>query len=534
MTIIDKRQIIKNVGSTWFSLGCDVLVGLLLSPIILHWLGDTAFGIWVLIFSITGYYGLFDLGIRSSVVRYVSKFTATDDKEDLAKLVNTALFTYSCIGALSLLVTAFLSFYVDHIFKIPPELHSEARWLLIIVGASVGIGFPLGVVGGYLDGLQRFYVNNWANIGGDAARLVLILYAIHKGRGLLTIAAITVGAPLAISMLRAVVAYRIHPVPFGFKYLDRATLRTIINYSSTTLIIMVATQLKFKSDNVVIATMISAAAVTYFSIGARIVSYGQQVVMALAQNFLPIASQSEATGNMDRLRKVFVAGNRFCAFTALPITAVLLVLGRSVIEVWVGKKYVATSYPILVILILSANLMWCQAASGRVLFGISKHRTWAYVTLSEGIVNLLLSITLVHYFQRAGRGAFFGIYGDALGTAIPLACTMTLFMPWHLCHQLGIRMRTYLREAYTLPLLITVPLVVALLLMRRWFHPHNYPQLAVQMAIAGAVYGLGVLWVFKSKRAFKVGELSPQESARIANGMGTSTPAPVEAYQEDV
>ena len=152
----------------------------------------------------------------------------------------------------------------------------------------------------------------------------------------------------------------------------------------------------------------------------------------------------------------------------------------------------------------------------------------------EGIVNLVLSITLVHYFQRAGRGPFFGIYGDALGTAIPLACTMTLFMPWHLCRQLGIRMRTYLLEAYTLPVLITLPLVGALLLMRRWFHPHNYPQLAVQMAIAGAVYGLGVLWVFKSKRAFRLGELSLQESARIANGMGTSTPAPVEAYQEDV
>jgi hypothetical protein len=79
--------------------------------------------------------------------------------------------------------------------------------------------------------------------------------------------------------------------------------------------------------------------------------------------------------------------------------------------------------------------------------------------------------------------------------------------------------------------LITVPLVGALLLMRRWFHPHNYPQLAVQMSIAGAVYGLGVLWVFKTNRAFKVGELSPQEkSAAIASGLD----APIEAYQEDL
>jgi len=141
-------------GSRW---GLTFWSACFLSPFLIHWLGDTAFGIWVLIFSITGYYGLFDLGIRSSVVRYVSKFAATDDIEDLAKLINTSLFTYSCIGALSLLVTLFLSFYVDHIFKIPPELHSTARWLLLLVGASVGIASTGrgGRLPGWLTALLR-------------------------------------------------------------------------------------------------------------------------------------------------------------------------------------------------------------------------------------------------------------------------------------------------------------------------------------------------------------------------------------------
>jgi O-antigen/teichoic acid export membrane protein len=521
MTRINKRQIVKNVGSSWFSLGFDVLVGLFLSPFLLHWLGDTAFGIWVLIFSITGYYGLFDLGIRSSVVRYVSKFTATDDIEDLAKLINTSLFTYSCIGLFSLLLTGVLALYVDHIFKIPAEFHSTARWLLLLVGASVGLGFPLGVVGGYLDGLQRFYVNNWANIAGDIARLVLIILAVRHGRGLLTIAAITVILPLILSAIRGVIAYRILPVPFGFKYVDRATFRTMVNYSSVTLIIMIATQLKFKTDNIVIGTMISAAAVTYFSIGARIVSYAQQVVMALAQNFLPLASQSEATGNIDRLRKIFLAGNRFCAFTSFPITVTLLMLGKSVIEVWVGKKYVATSYSVLVVLIIPATLMWAQAASGRVLFGISKHRTWAFVTLGEGIANLILSIILVRPY---------GIIGDALGTAIPLTLTMLFFMPVHLCRKLDIRIRTFIREAYTLPTLLCVPLLAALLLMRRWFVPHNYRQLGLQLFIAIVVYGLGLLWAFLTNRALHVSEFGAHGSSAQAASAVTAGP---EVYQAD-
>jgi O-antigen/teichoic acid export membrane protein len=48
-----RTEIFKNVGSSWFSLGISILVGVFLSPFILHRLGDTAFGIWILIFSST-------------------------------------------------------------------------------------------------------------------------------------------------------------------------------------------------------------------------------------------------------------------------------------------------------------------------------------------------------------------------------------------------------------------------------------------------------------------------------------------------
>src|ERR1700745_2514979 len=102
MRKLEKAQIIKNVGSSWFSLGINILVGIFLSPFILHRLGDTAYGIWVLIFSVTGYYGLFDLGIRSSVIRYVSTYTATNDTDGLARLINTSLATYTAIGAVAM------------------------------------------------------------------------------------------------------------------------------------------------------------------------------------------------------------------------------------------------------------------------------------------------------------------------------------------------------------------------------------------------------------------------------------------------
>ncbi len=495
----EKRQILKNVGSSWSALATNVAVGIFLSPFILHRLGDAAFGVWVLIFSVTGYYGLFDLGIRSSIVRYVSKYTATGDREKLAQFVNTALFTYTSIGAVSMVLTALLSSYVERLFKVPPEMHSQARLLLLMVGASVSVGFPLGIAGGMLEGLQRFYILNWTSIGATLARAALIVYFLNRGYGLITLALLTVSLPVVSSILRGFVVFRLCPMPIGLKYVDRASFRHMVNYGGTTFLVIVAARLRFRTDELVLGTMMSTVAVTWFNIGARIVDYSQEFVTSLSQIFVPMASQSEATGNLDRVRKIYLAGNRACAFLILPVTAILIVFGKHIIRIWVGARYVPHSYPVLVVMIIPFALMLSQAASGRVLFGLGKHRTLATITVIEGVANLILSIALVPQL---------GIVGDALGTAIPLSFTCLWFLPRHLKKQIGVPVGTFLREAYTLPILLTLPLVAALWLANRSFYPRNLVQLAIEILAVSSIYGVGLLWAYRTGRAFHVAEIA--------------------------
>jgi O-antigen/teichoic acid export membrane protein len=520
MRKLERNQIIKNVGSSWFALGVNILVGIFLSPFILHRLGDAAFGIWVLIFSVTGYYGIFDFGIRSSIIRYVSKYTATRDVDEVSRLINTAMFTYTCVGALSLVITLLGCLYVDQVFHILPGFRLTARWLLLVVGSSVALGFPLGVFGGMLEGLQKFYVLNWTNTVSSLLRVVLIVFYLNRGAGLLTVALITVGLPLLASFVRAAVALRSLPVRFSWKYVDRGAFRQMANYSGVTFMIIVASRLRFKTDALVIGKFLGAAAITYFYAGSRLVDYAGEVVSSLAQIFVPMSSQSDAAGNMDRLRKIFVAGNRACAFTTLPITAVFIILGKSIIEVWLGKKYVEQGYPVLLALIIPYTLMLAQSASTRILFGMGKHGKLAVVTLIEGAANLVLSILLVRPF---------GIIGDAMGTAIPLAGTFLLFMPFHLCSRLSIRLTTYLRQAYMLPLMLCAPLVVVLVLMQRWFVAHTYWQLAVQLLAGGLAYAVCVGWAYVTDRAFHVGDLAPS-----AEKLMPKMPPVPSAYQEDV
>jgi len=525
MRKLEKRQILKNVGSSWSALAINVLVGIFLSPFILHRLGDTAYGIWILVFSVTGYYGMFDLGIRSSIIRYVSKYSATGDNDKLAHFVNTSLVTYTGIGIVCMAVTTALSALVERLFHIPPQMHEQARWLLLMTGAGVSLGFPLGVFGGMLEGLQRFYILNWTSIGSTLLRAGLIFYFLNHGYGLITVTLLTVLMPVLSSILRGIIVFRLCPLPLGLKYVDRDSFRHMATYGGTTFLVIVAGRLRFRTDELVLGGMLSAAAITYFSIGARIVDYAQEFVSSMAQIFVPMSSESEAQGKLDRLRKIYIAGNRVCAMLIFPITTMLILLGKHVIRIWVGARYVQDSYPVLVVLIIPYTLMLMQSASGRVLFGMGTHQSLAKVTLIEGIANLILSIALVRLVPT------FGVLGDALGTAIPLSCTFLVFMPFHLRKRIGVPVKSFVRQAYALPVLLTLPLAVALWFANRYFVPKNLIQLIMEMGAASFLYCIGAFWAYKTNRLLRVEEFAAGDKPLLSPA--PSAPLISVEYQEE-
>ena len=58
------NQIAKNVFSNWTGYLINVVVSFFISPFIVHTLGNTGYGIWVFVGSITGYLGIMDFGMR--------------------------------------------------------------------------------------------------------------------------------------------------------------------------------------------------------------------------------------------------------------------------------------------------------------------------------------------------------------------------------------------------------------------------------------------------------------------------------------
>src|SRR6202142_4332347 len=278
-------QAVKNVMATWLGLVVHALTGFFLSPFILHKLGDEAFSLWVLVFALTGYFGLLDLGIRSSIVKYTAKFMATDDAHQLSRYLSTSMAFYTAIGVVILFATTAGFFYLHLLFKIPAGSLAPARMLFLLSGAGMAVTFPLTVFAGALEGLQKFSWLQLSQIGITLLRALLIVASLMSGEGLLAIGAITVAMNVLSYLILTCIALYALPVRLSARQVEWRALREMAGYGGFAFAILAAEKLRFQSDAMVIGALVSTTAIASFSIAARLVEYSSYAVRSMSQIF---------------------------------------------------------------------------------------------------------------------------------------------------------------------------------------------------------------------------------------------------------
>jgi O-antigen/teichoic acid export membrane protein len=512
-------MLLKNIFGSWLGLGASMAVGFFLTPFILHHLGNVGYGLWVLTTTVTGYYGMLDFGLRSAIIRFVSRDAANQKWEAVSETTSTIFASYSLVGLAITLITLILAWKFDACFHVAPEWSIPGKILLIVMGCGTGLTMPWTVFGGILEGVQRFYLVGLIQAIAVLIRASLTIAALRSGYGLVALGAISIAATFACNLIYSVAVSRICPeLRVRWSKIRISQWRVLFQFGVITFVISIAQQLRFQADSVVIGAFLSVQLITLFALGAKLVSYSTDAVQFMAQVFTPMSSHFEAKGEFLQLHRVFVIGNRYASLVILPLSVTLLLAGRSLIRVWVGPAYLS-SYTVLLILLGPATLYLAQAASTKILFGMSKHGALAIVLMAEGAANLILSILLLRWY---------GIYGVAWGTAIPMACTSIFFLPGYLCKLLRIRIWSFLKQAYTYPLLLCLPLAPALWLAERWIRPHNYPGLALELFCGAAVYGASLLAYMRQRgRLESISNISPL-SGSPADDAPAFSPVPKE------
>src|ERR1700683_1701068 len=129
-----------NVLWNWLSVGANIFTAIFLTRYLIRKLGDQRYGIWAIVFALIEYIFLFDLGFRSAIVNFVSRFRVQHDNDGINEVINTALFYFACVAVLVVGLTLAFSGQGYRFFKIAPEDRADFAFLLALMGFTWAVG----------------------------------------------------------------------------------------------------------------------------------------------------------------------------------------------------------------------------------------------------------------------------------------------------------------------------------------------------------------------------------------------------------
>jgi O-antigen/teichoic acid export membrane protein len=490
-----RRALMINAAASWLGFAAQVVATFFLSPILIHGLGDRRYGIWALVDSVLAYLMLFDLGVAAAVVRFVARFEAARDRDELNRVFSTSIVIFALAGAAALAVGLGVGLAGLGALGVPADLRGEARITIVLLSINMALGLPLGVFPAVLDGLGRYPAKAIVRTAGLALRIPLFIAIIEADGGLVEMAWMITASNVLEHLALAVAARHYLPdLRFAPSLADWTTFRRIRGYSVSALLAMFAGRISFQTDSVVISSFLAPQFITFFAVGARLTDYVKSSLRAVTTVLTPAVSTLEARGDHPAIQRMLVDGTRYVLWAVLPIQAALMLLGRPFLSLWLGERYAQACFPVLLILALPLALALSQSIGGRILYGIGRLRWYARLAIFEAAANLLLSVALVKPL---------GIEGVAWGTTIP-NLLFNLILGTYVCKLLQVNLGSYLRRSFLAPVMLTSLLALLWLGITYVRSPQTWLELLLISVAGAAAYLPAAAWIEFGPRALLI------------------------------
>lgn len=481
------RRLILNAASNLTALGVSAVIAFLIAPYVLRHLGASTYGVWALIGSLLAYSGLLSLELNSAVSRWVSIYLVRNDVQGINRVVNTSLVAYLIGAGVFGAVIVVLAIRLPMWFRIPFELHSVSQIAVALVGAGFTAMIVLSAASAVLSGLQRYDIIAGCDVATDVARAIGIVVLFHMGYGLLALAAIAASSQVVRGLLKSVLALRkceglrIDPVAARWQ-----AFREMLGYSTNTFMYSCGQLIQRQAALIVIGGVLGTTEVAEYALPLLLTGFVGQIVTRASATTKPTATQLDAQGRLDAVRRLYLLGTKCALLVVLPMMAFLLLFGRQVLQIWLADGFMETGPAIVSILAVGTAFRLWHVPGFFVVAGLGKHRLFGMITMATATASVLLGLILT-------LGCGMGVIGVAIGFAAPDVLIGVFLMTPYCCRTVGVSLRTELTACLTPAVLATLPLVLTLSGIRSWYLPSSLLAL-LGLACASIVLTVAGWW----------------------------------------
>ena len=488
-TLHQGKHFLGNVLWSWSGVLFSLSSGLLLTPFVIHHLGDERYGIWALVFSLVDYFALVDFGFRSAVLKYSAHYRATGNPEAIEELISTGLVYFTgaavVVMAAALLVAQNLTRLFPHVVARDVE---PFRFLTVIVGIGFALGTVLNTCTAALEGYQRFDITSRVMIINNGIRVVGCFAVIAAGYGLkamgvCVLAGQAAGYAITWRALRQVLPGR----SFAPRKASFQAMRRMFSYGVHSFMANTSLMVLNQDAPVLVGHFLTTTMVGYYTFPLRLLSYSVDLVSRMAMVTGSKTAELIAHGDTGTITRMAVLVNRYCLMLFLPLALYLSIFGRQLLEVWINPSFALNSAPLLPVLGVGIVIaIAAQYNSSAILYGLAKHNALARAVLVEAI----LSVAGLWYVVPR-----YGIFAAACVVSGLMIVSRGLYVPHALSRYLGLGTGAYLWRIYSRPLAIAIPAgLLAWLLNRAWGAPATWSAVLAGGALMAILYYTAVFF----------------------------------------
>lgn len=387
---------LKNVNLSIFYKSISIAIYFLMVPLLLKYIGDERFGIWIAFYSLISWVTFFDFGLGNSLRNALSENVANKEYDLARVVISSAYCSIGVIVGFFLVLVIFGTFFVDWsgFFNAKEVEEKEIYIFVIIFSITFLVNFLLSTVN------QLFYATlepSSVSFGQALNSIISIFFVFLSynlfAPSLINLAIIFGGSQIISSFFLNLYFFKKNNLLIpSINYFSIKTSINIILSGGQFFIIQIAVLSIFASDKIIMVRLFDPVVVAKYEIVSRI--YG---AILIATGILISPLWSKYT-HLKKLRKfvlmesILIKSNLIFIF-ALIVALLILFFKDLIISIWIGDKFSIEDEIFYAICFFISLRVWCEIYAN-FLNGIGVIKLQMRLAIFQAFINIPLSIYL--------------------------------------------------------------------------------------------------------------------------------------------
>lgn len=387
----------KNIFGSFVLRGVNILISFFLVPLTIGFVTNEIYGVWLTIFSIVHWIGLFDIGFGNGLRNRITESVAIGDYGLAKKYIST---TYACLSIIFLPLGVILFFVCPYInwpglLNVSPELNLDIIHSMQIVILFFCLTCILKIQNTVLYSMQQNALGSLFETFGQLLVLITIFVLTKTTEGSLVKLSLVLNlCPIIIYFLTYWwIFYRKYPkLKPSFSSIQLRLAKDILSLGVKFFIIQIAVVVLYGSINVIISHVSGPENVTEYNVVYKYLSIPNMAFGIMIAPLWSAYTDAYTKNDFAWMKNVYNKMFRLMLIL-LGVLLVLVSLYPVFFHLWLGDKVEIHFSMILVVAVYMFTMIW-NSLHSYIINGIGKIELQLYTSIICTIVNIPLALYL--------------------------------------------------------------------------------------------------------------------------------------------